>query len=236
MNAVKHVVVMFTFLFAVNAFATQSEENRHIWVGVEVGSPFYNMIMEADEREGAELYGHQPFLLGIRRAETVLDLRNGDYFEVNIDTGELREVRHLTPDMVGEFRETGLFLIDVVKDTAVVLPLDIIKDLQLVFSPSETSEDRNLSHLDLLANQFQSIAADLRTALGLSNEGQLGQSGITHIVVSSMDLSPSGILEGAWDVVVGLFSAGEDLGFTPLKIGRRSIMSLIDTVRNLFGW
>lgn len=238
MKVFKYFLALGIVLFAANVFANEQAEDRGLWLGIRVGSPLYNSVMEADDATVKNQWGDQPFLLGVRRAEKDLNLKTGDYFQVNVDTGEIRQLDAFSPDhqIVKEFKATGWFLIDVAKDSVVVLPLDLIKDLKLSLWPSKTSEDKNLSDLQLLCKQFKNIADDLRTATGVDHPYGFGDSGATKIVLSVMKFSPSGVLEGSWDVVVGVAGAGEDLAITSLKIARRSVLSLVKGIKNLFKW
>ena len=183
------------------------------------------------------LGAQEPLVLGIRKAQTELNLKPGDYFEVNLDTGTIRELQSFSPDndALRELKATGVFFIDVAKDSVVVIPLDVLKDLYDSVTPLETSEDKHLSELDILSKQCRNICTDLRTALGVGHNG-LNNTGVTKIVVSSMKLSPSGVLEGTWDVGVGIVGAAEDTAFTSCKIVRRGVVSLVRAVKKLFDW
>lgn len=235
MKSSRHIVVFLAVLFFAGVtFSSQASEDRGLWMGIEVGCPFYNMVMEATDEEVAT-WGSAPFFSSIRRAKRDLGLTTGDQFAVNFDTGEIQPLLQLAPDLLGELKETGLFFLDVTLDSVVVLPLDVIKDLRLSLQPWETPEDRTLNNLELLARQFQNIATDLRSAVGISGHN-FEESGLVKIVISAMSLSPSGVLEGSWDVVAGVFGATEDAAFTTVKIVRRGVLSFVNAIKNLFDW
>ncbi|MBI3018931.1 MAG: hypothetical protein HYY61_03475 [Deltaproteobacteria bacterium] len=205
------------------------------WIGIEVGSPLYNMVLEAHDKEFKEIWPHDKVVLGIRKAEQELNLVTGEQFQVNVDTGEVRRLLDLSPYLVRELRDAGLFFIDVGKDTVIIIPLDIVKDLVQSITPASTASDRNLTTQEFLTQQLKNITLDLRTATGLTTKRYgLGEGGVAKVVISVFTFSPSGIANGTWDVVVGIEGAAEDTVFGVLKITRRGIKGAITWFIELF--
>lgn len=242
MKVFKTSLLVAVVLFAANVFAADVNEDRNIWMSMKVGSPFYNMILEADEREVRARWGESKFIDGIRRAEGPLSegglsLVTGDRFEINVDTGDLRRLVILTPDITREFKAIGTFFVDVARDSLVIIPLDLLKDAKLALWPTRNTEDIYLSELDLITKQVRAIATDLRSATGLSHHGDyFGKSGVVKIVVSALTISPSGVLNGGWDVIAGVFGATEDGAITVVKFARRGISSTLKVLRRLWPW
>ena len=241
MKAWKNLVVLFALLFSVAAVAADQPKNEEkkegVWMAVEIGSPFHNSIMEADAAGVRAQFGDQAFIAGIRDAELKLGLRVGEYYQVNLDTGEVRKLEDADLGILKELKRLGVFLLDVAKDSVVVLPMDLFKDLKLVGTPSETSEDQ-LSWRGLLCKQAHNVADDLRSASGLNSlkPFEVGNSGTVKIVISVLNLDPVGTLEGGWDVVVGVAGAGEDVVFTPLKLVRKGVRWVVEKVSGVLPW
>ena len=214
------------------------EIDLHHWVGIEVGSPFYNMILEAHDKEVSDAYkfwDHEKMIEGIRKAEKELHLVTGEPFQVDVDTGEVRRLLDLSPYLVRELRDGGLFFVDVTKDTVVVIPLDILKDLAQSLTPGSTVSDQALTTQEFLMQQLKNIAMDLRTASGLTTQRNgFGEGGMAKVVISIFTFSPSGIINGTWDVAVGIEGAAEDTVFGVLKIARRGIKGTLNWFIHLF--
>ena len=214
------------------------EIDLHRWIGIEVGSPFYNMILEAHDKEVFEIYkswNQEKMIEGIRKAEQELHLVTGEQFQVDTDTGEVRRLLDLSPYWVRELRDSGLFFIDVTKDTVLVIPLDILKDLVQSLTPTSIASDQALTSQEFLIQQLTNIAIDLRTATGLSaKRNRRGEGGFGKVFISIFTLSPSGILTGSWDMVVGIEGAAEDTLFGVLKIARRGIKGTLSWFIELF--
>ncbi len=208
------------------------------WIGIEVGSPFYNMILEEHDKDVLETYqflNHQKMIEGIRKAEKELRLVTGEQFQVAIETGEVRRLLDLSPYLIRELRDGGLFFVDVTKDTVVVIPLDILKDLNQSLNPESLPSDTNLTTQEFLIQQFTNIAMDLRTATGLTTQRDgWGESGLSKVIISIFTLSPSGVANGTWDIGVGIEGAAEDTLFGVLKIARRGIKGALSWFIELF--
>jgi hypothetical protein len=197
------------------------------WVTIEVGSPYYNFILEAHVREVPLRWETDVVKQSVHdvemglRYEELGEIVTGEYFQVHRDTGAVRRLMDLQPYLLHETEGLGMLFVYITQDLFYYLPMDIADDMIHAISPFETTEDL-LPISDLLYQQLKNITLDLRTASGITLErNMIGDSGLAKIGVSIMTFSPSGVLHGVWDFTVGIGGAVEDVVFGSIIIVRR---------------
>ena len=256
------ILQMFLALSFFVSFATYAREQviqderplgEGTWVLYEVGSPYYNLVHENEDKNGTKfvpLEGFHTFedaLLHAKLDEAILrvekdyGLVTGERFLLNLKTAEVRTVPTETkvitwlPNYVWEqLKESGLLVIDVAKDTILVIPLDVWNDCWKAVLPGDVGEN---TMLEVVQNVAKNVAMDLRSATGftpkrINDHLGLGESGVSKIVLSLVRIDPAGVARGSWGVVIGSVDAGEDVVLGTARITQNVISrTVIHTVK-----